>query len=114
MDIQSAFVVMARPKHAQVALKRAQELQAAKGIHLRLVAFCWNAMCEQSDVFSVSQRRSMKREILREREQWLLDQVRDAGLASADVSVEVQWTADIAGWVTENALSSSPCTIQKR
>jgi universal stress protein E len=104
VDIQSVFVVMARPKHKQVALKRAQEIQQAKGARLRLVAFCWNAMCEQSDVFSGHQRRAMKREILREREQWLRDQVRDAGLANAEVSIEVQWTADIASWVSENAL----------
>lgn len=103
MDIRSAFVIMARPKHSQVALKRAQEIQQANGAHLRLVAFCWNAMCEQSEIFSVSQRRAMKREILREREQWLLDQVTDAGLVSADVSIEVCWTADIAGWVADNA-----------
>mgnify|MGYP001812084782 CR=1 FL=1 len=103
MDIRSALVIMARPKHAQVAFKRAQEMQPAGGAHLRLVAFCWNAMCEQSDVFSVSQRRAMKREILREREQWLLDQVTDAGMADADVSIEVQWTSDIAAWVAEHA-----------
>ena len=103
MDIRSALVIMARPKHAQVAFKRAQEMQRAGGAHLRLVAFCWNAMCEQSDVFSVSQRRAMKREILREREQWLLDQVTDAGMADADVSIEVQWTSDIAAWVAEHA-----------
>lgn len=103
MDIQAALVVMARPKHNQVALKRAQEIQGAKGAHLRLVAFCWNSMCEQSDVFSVSQRRAMKKEIMRQRDEWLRDQVTDAGLRSADVSIEVQWTPDIAGWIAENA-----------
>jgi len=103
VDIQSAFVIMARPKHSQVALTRAHELQRNKSMHLRLVAFCWNATCEQRDLFSASQRRCMKREIMRQRENWLIDQVRDAGLDGADVSIEVKWTEDIAGWVSENA-----------
>jgi universal stress protein E len=60
-------------------------------------------MCEQADVFDVSQRRAMKKEIMRAREAWLRDQVLDAGLAAADVSIEVQWTDDIAGWVSANA-----------
>ena len=102
MDVQSAFVVMARPKHQQVALKRAAEIQRLKGARLRLVAFCWNAMCEQADIFSVSQRRAMKREIIRQREVWLREQVRDFGLADSQVSIEVRWTDDIARWVSEH------------
>lgn len=106
MDIKSVMVVMARPKHVQVAFKRAREIQQATGAHLRLVAFCWNAMSEQADVFDVGQRREMKKEIMRVREAWLSDQVQDAGLGAADVSIEVQWTDDIAEWVSANALSS--------
>lgn len=103
MKINSVLVVMAKPKHMQVAFKRAQEIQRATGAHLRLVSFCWNAMCEQSDVFDVSQRRAMKKEIIRARKDWLRGQVLDAKLAAADVSIEVRWTDDIAGWVSANA-----------
>jgi universal stress protein E len=103
-DIKSALVVMAKPKHTQVAFTRAQEIQRAAGAHLRLVSFCWNAMCEQADVFDLTQRRAMKKEIMRAREEWLRDQVLDAGLGSADVSIEVRWTNDIAGWVSAHAL----------
>ncbi len=103
MKIESAMVVMSKPKHKQVALARAKQLQKDCGARLRLVAFCWNAMCEQSDVFDVHQRRTIKSEIMRERESWLIDQVRNAGLAAAEVSIEVQWTDNIAGWVSEKA-----------
>ena len=103
VDFQSVLVVMARPKHMQVAFTRAQEIQRVTGARLRLVAFCWNAMCEQTNVFELSQRRAMKKEIMRTRELWLRNLVRDAGLASADVSIEVQWTDDIAGWVKAHA-----------
>ena len=106
MKIKSAMVVMAKPKHKQSALTRAKELQKSSGARLRLVAFCWNPMCEQSDVFDVHQRRAIKAEIMRERESWLIDQVRDAGLAAADVSIEVQWTDNIAGWVSEKAAAN--------
>ncbi len=106
MKIKSAMVVMAKPKHKQVALARAKQLQKGCGARLRLVAFCWNAMCEQSDVFDVHQRRAIKSQIMRERESWLIDQVRDAGLAPADVSIEVQWTDNIAGWVSEKAANN--------
>jgi universal stress protein E len=63
-------------------------------------------MCEQADVFDVSQRRAIKREIVRAREVWLREQVLDAGIAAADVSIEVQWTDDIAGWISAHALRS--------
>ncbi len=106
MKIKSAMVVMSKPKHKQFALARAKQLQKSSGARLRLVAFCWNPMCEQSDVFDVHQRRAIKAEIMRERESWLIDQVRDAGLAAADVSIEVQWTDNIAGWVSEKGAAN--------
>lgn len=104
MQINNAMVVMDKPKHQQVALSRARALQQATGAHLRLVAFCWNALTEQAEVFSAHQRRALKHEIVRDREVWLREQVRDVGLAAADVAVEVRWTDDIAGWVSANAL----------
>jgi len=103
-DIKSVLVVMARPKHRQVALTRALEIQRATGAHLRLVAFCWNAMCEQTAVFDVHQRRAMKQEIMRARDVWLRDLVREAGVATGNISIEVQWTDDIADWVSARAL----------
>jgi universal stress protein E len=106
LKIKSAMVVMAKPKHKQFALDRAKQLQQSCGARLRLVSFCWNAMCEQSDVFDVHQRRAIKAEIMRDREAWLIDQVRDAGMAAADVSIEVQWTDNIAGWVSAKAAAN--------
>lgn len=100
--LNSVVVVLDKPAHPQVALDRALELQAATGVHLQLKSFCWNAMCDQSEIFDAHQRRSMKKEILRAREAWLWDMLRDRKLTAANVTVEVVWTADIAAWVAES------------
>jgi universal stress protein E len=101
--IDSVLVVLDKPKHEQTALARAREVQAKTGAHLHLVSFCWQAMCEESDIFDAHQRRAMKKEILRAREEWLRGQVLDLGLAAADISIQTVWTDDIAGWVGERA-----------
>lgn len=97
--LESVLVILDKPKHSQEALDKALSLQAATGAHLHLVAFCWHPMCEQREVFDVHQRRAMKKEILRVREQWLWDLVRDRKLNAADITVEVTWAEDIAAWV---------------
>jgi universal stress protein E len=71
-------------------------------VHLRLVSFVWHAIAEQKEVYDASQRRAMKREIVRTREQWLRDLIRDEGLSAASISIEVIWTQDISAWVAAN------------
>jgi len=99
----SVLVVLDKPKHQQTALAEALKIQQASGAHLRLVSFVWHAMAEQRDVFDAHQRRALKREIIRNRESWLRDLVRDERLADMPMSIEVEWTADIAAWVAEQA-----------
>jgi universal stress protein E len=97
------LVVLDKPKHEQVALKRAQDLARAAGAHLHLASFCWLAMVEQTEVFDTHQRRAIRKSATHERQRWLEGLVLDSGLAAADVSTEVVWTKDIAGWVAEQA-----------
>jgi len=95
----SILVILDKPKHAQVALERARRIAAATGAHLHLASFCWLAMAEQREVFEAHQRRALRESVVKERERWLRGLVMDSGLAAADVTTEVVWTDDIAGWV---------------
>jgi len=97
----SILVILDKPKHAQVALERARALADAAGARLHLASFCWLAMAEHKEIFDAHQRRALKRGVMKEREQWLRDLVLDAGLAAANVTTEVVWTEDIAGWVAD-------------
>jgi hypothetical protein len=81
----SALVVLDKPKHDQTALDHALAIQAASGSHLKLVSFVWQAMAEQKDVFDASQRRALKREIVRTREEWLRNLIRDRKLTAANI-----------------------------
>jgi universal stress protein E len=100
--LKTACVVLDKPKHPQTALDRALQLHAATGMHLHLTSFCWNAICEQREIYDAHQRRSMKKEILRAREAWLWDMLRDRSLTAADLTIEVAWTNDIAAWVADS------------
>lgn len=105
-ELRNALVVLDKPKHDQHALKRAVMLQqaahgAGKPFHLHLVSFCWQSMVDHSEVFDVHQRRQMKKEVVRQRYDWLDARVAEAGLAAADVTCEVVWNDDIAGWIRD-------------
>jgi universal stress protein E len=95
----SVLVILDKPKHEQTALEEALRIQAATKAHLRLVSFVWHAMAEQKAVFDASQRRALKREILRQRETWLRNQIRDRQLGNLPIAIEVVWTGDIGEWV---------------
>ncbi|MEE4360180.1 MAG: universal stress protein [Pseudomonadales bacterium] len=101
--IKNALVVMDKPKHDQVAFRRALRLQKQEPMHLHLVAFCYHPMYDQTEVFETHQRNEIKKEVLREREEWLRNQVLDAGAAFENVTIEVVWTKDLADWVTARA-----------
>ncbi len=103
----SVLVILDKPKHEQSALAEAKSLLLRHPeMHLQLVSFVWHAMVEQKNVFDASQRRAIKREIVRVRETWLRDLVRDEGLSAASISIEVVWTGDIAAWVAQAAGNS--------
>lgn len=93
------LVVMDKPKHEQTALERGLALQAKTRAHLHLSAFAYHSMYDQKDVFDAHQRRAIKREIVRQRTEWLRDQVRDAQGLFKNLTLEVVWVKDIAEWV---------------
>ncbi len=103
----SLLVILDKPKHEQTALDEACRLLTARPTtHLRLVSFVWLAMAEQKDVFDAHQRRALKKEIVRTRETWLRNLVKDRQLDNAAISIEVVWTDDIAAWVAAECGSS--------
>ena len=104
-NINSVMVVLDKPKHKQVALARAHLLQTQSGAHLHLVSFCWQAMCEEKDVFDISQRRAMKKEILRIRKEWLRGEILDRELNFDNITIDVVWTDDIASWINQRVTS---------
>lgn len=112
-NLKSILVVLDKPKHPQSALEKALSVQQATGAHLHLVAFCWHPMCEQREVFDAHQRRAMKKEILREREEWLWTQIRDRKLNAADITVEVAWAKDIAQWVADAVVERGDSLVIK-
>ncbi len=93
------LVIIDKPKHEQTALQRALALQERAGAHLHLAAFAYHPMYDQKDVFDVHQRRAIKKEIVRERTEWLRHLVRDAHGMFRDLTLEVAWTKGIARWV---------------
>ncbi len=100
----SVLVILDKPKHEQSALAEAKTLLVEHPeAHVRLVSFVWHAMAEQKNVFDASQRRAIKKEIVRTREVWLRDLIRDEGLSAASISIEVVWTDGIAEWVEANS-----------
>jgi len=111
--LDSILVILDKPKHAQTALARAKGLAQAAKAHLHLVSFAWLAMAEEKDVFDAHQRRTMKKAVMDERKAWLRQQVRDNKLMAADVTTEVVWTDDIAGWVQDRVADGQTHLVVK-
>ncbi len=111
--IDNILVVIDKPKHEQVALQRALALQEKTGAHLQLCAFAYHAMYDQKDIFDAHQRRAIRREIERERTQWLRDLVLDARGVFKDIGLEVVWTKDMAGWITEKVATDKSDLVIK-
>lgn len=107
------LVIIDKPKHEQTALQRALALQERANAHLHLAAFAYHPMYDQNDVFDVHQRRAIKKEIVRQRTEWLRDQVRDAQGLFKDLSLEVVWAKDIAEWVARRVVDQGDDLVIK-
>lgn len=110
---RNVLVVIDKPKHEQIALKRALALQEKAGAHLHLAAFAYHSLYDQTDVFDVHQRRAIKKEIVRQRTEWLRERVWDAEGLSRDLNLEVVWTKDIARWVSERIIERGDDLVVK-
>ncbi len=107
------LVIIDKPKHEQTALARALALQAKTGAHLHLAAFAYHPTYDQRDVFEVHQRRAIRKEILRERTEWLRDQVRDAKGLFRDLTLEVAWVKEIAQWIVDRVAKQGDDLVVK-
>ena len=101
MRLASIVTIMDKPKHQQVALRRALALQQLSHAHIDAVSFCWQSLADASDAFDASQRRAMKREILGERKTWQRACAGEVNLARGDVSLKTIWSDDLAAWITD-------------
>ncbi len=100
MRLSSTLTIMDKPKHEQVALRRALELQQSSGARIEAVSFCWQSMAEASEAFTLDQRRAIKQELLRNRKDWQRECVERLNVAGADVALKTVWSDDIAAWIT--------------
>lgn len=101
--LEKILVIMDKPKYEQIAFHRAMTLHRDAGAHLDLRAFAYHPMYDQSDVFETHQRHAIKKEIMRERTEWLRGQVLDAHGVFEDLSLQTIWSKDIASWVSKAA-----------
>ena len=113
MQVDTLLTILDKPKDAQTAFERAIELQDLTSAHIDALAFSWHAMCENSDVFSVEQRRLMKKEILRARTKEAQDLLADAKANARNLRLKTHWTSDIAGCVTDVAAKTSNSLVVK-
>ena len=103
MRLSSLLTIMDKPKHDQVALRRAVELQKLTHARIDAVSFCWQPMAEADDVFDLEQRRAIKKEILRSRKAWQHERLAEFDVMRTDVTMKSVWSDDIAGWTTTTA-----------
>ncbi len=101
--LKNVLVVMDKPKHPQAAFERAMKLHRSTAAHLHLAAFAYHPMVDQQETFDVHQRNAVRKEIIRERTEWLRGVVLDAGASFENLTIEVIWTKHLADWVAERA-----------
>jgi len=109
MDLNNITVILDKPKHDQVAWRRALELQALSGARMEAVSFLWNAMCEHTSALSAADRKKLRHGLVEERKQWLTDLVGE----QKGVKARTIWSHDIAGWVTDEVARKAPDLVIK-
>ncbi len=108
--LEDILVVVDKPKHEQIALHRALAMQRQTGARLHLKAFAWDPSYDQRDTYDAAERRSIKQHEVDQRRQWLSATLAEAGVVAREVTQQVVWTKDIAGWIT-SSLASKPMDL---
>ena len=103
-DIKNVLVVMDKPKHDQVAFRRALRLERTAPMHLHLTAFCYHPMYDQTEVFDTHQRNEIKKDLVHDRERWLRDQVLDAKAVYENVTLDDSEESPAEGAGSEGAM----------
>ena len=108
MDFNNITTILDKPKHDQVAWRRALELQAASGAKTEAVTFLWNAMCEERHALDAEQRRTLRHNLIEERKAWLGELVGDQ-----KVNARTIWAHDIGEWVSDQTAKKAPDLVIK-
>jgi universal stress protein E len=109
MDLNNITTILDKPKHDQVAWRRALALQERSGARVEAVSFLWNAMCEHSSALSAADRKKLRHGLIEERKAWLADLVGD----QPRVKQRAIYSHDIAGWVADEAQKKAPDLVIK-
>ena len=109
MDLNNITTILDKPKHDQVAWRRALELQERSGARMQAVSFIWNAMCEHSSALSAADRKKLRHELIEERKAWLTELVDDR----RGVRARTIWSNDIAGWIADEVAKKAPDLVIK-
>jgi len=104
--LKNILVIVDKPKHEQGALRRALRLQAQTGADLHLKAFIYHAHVASGNAFTSKQRTSIRRGLMEQQHDWLMTQGTPA-TDTGDITREVVWSSDIAGWV-EKFVTKTP------
>jgi len=112
-EIKKVLVVMDKPKHDQVAFRRALRLGDASPMHLHLAAFCYDPMVDLKEIFEPGLRAEIKNDLLGDRERWMQEQIRQAEAGKENLSFETVWTKELADWVVDKAGSGDFDLVMK-
>ena len=108
MDFNNITTILDKPKHDQVAWRRALELQAASGAKSEVVSFLWNAMCEDRHALDAGQRNTLRHNLIEERKAWLGELVGDHKVKARTI-----WSHDIGEWVADQTAKKAPDLVIK-
>jgi universal stress protein E len=109
MDLNNITTILDKPKHDQVAWRRALELQELSGARMQAVSFLWNAMCEHSSALSAADRKKLRHGLIEERKAWLTGMTGDR----RGVKARTIWSNDIAGWIADEVAKKAPDLVVK-
>ncbi|MFV8783389.1 universal stress protein [Microbulbifer sp. SA54] len=96
--MQKILVILDKPKHEQIALRRALELASKEAVQLHLVSFVYEPI--QWMPFVQDPANDISARIRAERENWLESLQQDSELPDGTTS-EVVWHPDIPSWILD-------------
>jgi universal stress protein E len=99
-SIDRILVIVDKPKHDQLAIRRGIELGRALNAKVQLTAFAYHVMYNHKSVFGRDERRALRDQLVGERMEWLTGQVDILG-GGVNVTFDVRWTNELAAEVNE-------------
>ncbi|MDF2179311.1 universal stress protein [Aliiglaciecola sp. CAU 1673] len=100
------LVIADLPKNKAKALAKARMLATGFDSQVHVVSFVYEQLKHISGL-STQQMTAIKDSLIAKRSDWLKKELENAGLTGANVTCEVVWEKNIAGWVTSHSQSSA-------